>query len=63
MHKTSRITGLILLLLGTMSLLSGRGKPGIEALDGSDVVSLVAAGVCFGVAVVGLLGQLRLQKG
>jgi hypothetical protein len=60
MHKSSRITGLILLFLGTMTLLSNLGKPRIEGLHGSDVLGLVASGMFFGVALVGLFGRFKV---
>ncbi len=62
MHKSSRLTGLILAWLGLMVLLNNLGKPRIEALHGSDVMGLVASGICFGVAFVGLIGRLKLPS-
>ncbi len=62
MHNSSRLTGLILALLGVMVLLNNLGKPRIESLHGSDVLGLVASGVCFGVAFVGLIGRLRVRS-
>jgi hypothetical protein len=62
MHKSSRFTGLVLALLGLMVLFNNLGKPRIEALHGSDVVGLVASGVCFGVAFVGLIGRLKIRN-
>jgi hypothetical protein len=61
MRKSSRITGLSLFLLGSVVLLSNLGKPRIEALHGSDVLGLVASGICLGVGFVGLLGGLRMR--
>lgn len=65
-HNTAcgkvRLTGLILALMGSMVLLNNLGKPRIEALHGSEILGLVASGMCFGVAVVGLLGRLRLPE-
>ena len=59
MRKSSRWTGLILALLGLQVLLNNLSKPRIEALHGSDVVGLLASGICFGVALVGLAGRLK----
>ena len=59
--RKSRITGLMLALLGTVVLLSDISKPRIAALHGSDIVSLIAVGLLFGVAFIGLLGRLRLR--
>jgi hypothetical protein len=47
---------MILLLLGITLLFSNLGK--IEALHGSAVVSLIAVGILFGGAILGLLGRL-----
>jgi hypothetical protein len=62
MRKSSRFTGLILALLGTMVLLSNLSKPRVEALHGADIVGLMASGACFGIAFAGLLGRLRLRN-
>lgn len=61
MRKSSRITGLLLALLGTMALLSSLNKPRIEALHGADILGLIGCGMCFGVAILGLLGRLRIS--
>jgi hypothetical protein len=60
--RRSRITGLLVALLGVMTLLASLSKPRMEALHGSDVVGLIGSGMCFGVAVVGLLGRLKLRN-
>ena len=62
MNKSSRFTGLVLALLGLTVLLNNLGKPRIEALHGSDVMGLVASGVCFGVAFIGLIGRLKIRN-
>jgi hypothetical protein len=61
MRKSSRLTGLILALMGGFVLLNNLGKPRIEAagLHGSDILGLVASGMLLGVALVGLLDRLR----
>jgi hypothetical protein len=43
-----------------MTLLSNLGKPRIEGLHGSDVLGLVASGMFFGVALVGLFGRFKV---
>jgi len=53
---------LLLALLGLMALLSTITKPRVEALHGTDILGLVASGVCFGVGFVGLIGRLRLRN-
>lgn len=62
MKKSSRSTGFVLLLLGAMVLLNNLGKPRIGALHGSDVLGLVASGICFGVGFVGLIGRLSFKE-
>jgi hypothetical protein len=62
MKKSSRFTGLILALMGTMVLLNNLGKPRVEALHGADIVGLLASGACFGIAIAGLLGRLRVRN-
>jgi hypothetical protein len=61
MQRRSRFTGLFLALLGVMVLLSNLSKPRIAALHGADILSLIACGVCFGIAFVGLIGRLRVR--
>jgi hypothetical protein len=37
-------------------------KPRVEALNGSDIMGLIGAGMCFGVAFVGLIGRLKVRN-
>jgi len=60
--RKSRIAGLLVALLGLMALLSSITKPRVEALHGTDILGLVASGVCFGVGFVGLIGRLRFRN-
>jgi len=62
MGKHSRITGLMPLLLGLVALFASLGKPRVEALHGTDILGLIGSGMCFGVALVGLLGRLRIRN-
>jgi hypothetical protein len=62
MRKHSRIVGLILLLFGLMPLFSSLSKPRVEAWHGADILAFIASGMCFGVALVGLLGRLRIRN-
>ena len=62
MQKSSRITGLLIALLGVMALLASLSKPRIEALHGSDILGLIGCGMCFGVAFVGLIGKLKIRN-
>lgn len=63
MIKRSRFVGLFLACFGLMALLSSTSKPRVEALHGADILGLVASGMCFGVAFVGLIGRLRVGNG
>jgi hypothetical protein len=45
-----------------MVLLSNINKPRVAALHGSDIVGLVASGMCFGVALIGLMGKLNVRS-
>ena len=62
LKKSSRFTGLALALMGVMKLLNDLGKPRVEALHGSDVLGLVAAGMLLGVGLCGLMGRLNFEK-
>jgi hypothetical protein len=61
-RRSSRFTGLILALLGTLVLLTNLSKPRVQALHGADIVGLIACGICFGVAFVGLMGRLKVRN-
>jgi hypothetical protein len=58
MKKSSRLTGVVLMLIGALVLLNNMGKPRIEALHVPDVLGLVAAGMLLGIGFVGLMGRL-----
>jgi hypothetical protein len=58
MKKSSRLTGLVLMLVGVLVLLNNLGKPRIETLHVPDVLGLVAAGMLLGIGFVGLMGRL-----
>jgi Kef-type K+ transport system membrane component KefB len=62
MKKSSRLTGLVLMLVGAMVLLNNLGKPRVEALHVPDVLGLVAAGMLLGIGFVGLMGRLDFAK-
>ena len=61
-RKSSRLNGLIPLLIGTMVLLNALGEPRVGALHVPDILRLIAAGMGFGVALVWLLGRVRLDE-
>ena len=48
MRKRRVTLFLILLMFGLIALLNSLSKPRVEGLHGSDVVQLVASGLCFG---------------
>ena len=58
MRKPRRFTGLFLLLLGMFPLLNALGNPRVATLHGSDVVGLLASGLCFGVGLTLLLRRM-----
>jgi hypothetical protein len=60
MNRSSRIAGTFVLLFGLMSLFSSLSKPRVQALHGSDIVGLIGSGACFAVALIGLLGRLKI---
>ena len=62
LKKSSRFTGLVLMLLGVMKLLNDLGKPRVEVLHGVDVLGLVASGGLLGVGFVGLMGRLNFAS-
>ena len=62
LKKSSRFTGLVLMLLGAMKLLNDLGKPRVEALHGVDVFGLVASGGLLGIGFVGLMGMLNFPN-
>lgn len=62
LKKSSRLTGLVLMLLGAMKLLNDLGKPRVEALHGSEVLGLVASGGLLWIGFVGLMGGLNFPN-
>ena len=62
MKKSSRLTGLVLMLIGVLVLLNNLGKPRVEALHSPDVLRLVAAGMLLGIGFVGLMGRLDFAR-
>ena len=62
MKKSSRLTGLVLTLVGILPLLNSLDQPRVAALHGSEVLRLVAAGMLFGVGFAGLMGRLDLPS-
>ena len=62
MYRSSRIAGTFVLLFGLMSLSSSLNRPRVQALHGSDILGLMASGACLAVALVGLLGRLKVRN-
>ena len=62
MKKSSRLTGLVLTLIGALVLLNNLGKPRVEALHGPDVLGLVASGMLLGIGFFGLMGRLNFDS-
>jgi hypothetical protein len=62
MDKRSRIAGAFVLIFGLMSLFSSLSRPSIRALHGFEVLGLIASGACLAVALVGLLGRLKIPN-
>jgi hypothetical protein len=44
----------------SLPYLNNMGKPRIETLHGSDILGLVASGICLGIGFVGLIGRLNI---
>ena len=51
----------MLLAFGLAPLINCFANPRLQAIHGADRVQLMAAGACLGVAMVGLLGRLRVH--
>ncbi len=56
MRKQRVFLVLFLLLFGLFTLLNSLSNPRIEGLHGSDIVRLMASGLCFGVGFGVLFG-------
>jgi hypothetical protein len=50
------------LLFGFMSLASAVSRPRMAAVHGSDIVQLIASGMCFGVALTTLIMFIRERR-
>jgi hypothetical protein len=62
MQKSSRFAGLVVLLMGCLSLVAALSQPRIHMLHGADIVRLTGCGACLGVGIIGLFGRLRLPE-
>ena len=63
MRRSRFVAPLLIALLGILPLLNSLGNPRLAALHGADILRLVAAGFCFGVAFGLLVGQRRPAAG
>jgi hypothetical protein len=58
-RKQSRITGVFVILFGVMPLLNSLSNPRLAAAHGSDLLKLIAVGMCFGIGTFLLAGLFR----
>jgi hypothetical protein len=61
MRRRRVIAGVFLLMFGTFALLRMIGNPRVQALHGSDVLGLLASGLCFGAGIALLLRRIILR--
>jgi hypothetical protein len=52
------VVGLFVLLSGVPPLINAMGNPRVATLDGSDVMGLLASGLCLGFGLALLIGRL-----
>ena len=58
-RKSSRITGVFLILFGFLPLLNSLSNPRLASAHGSDRLQLIAVGLCFGIGACLLAGLFR----
>jgi hypothetical protein len=58
-RNSSRITGVFLILFGVLPLLNSLSNPRLAAAHGSDLLKLIAVGLCFGIGACLLAGLFR----
>jgi hypothetical protein len=58
-RKSSRITGVFLILFGFLPLLNSLTNPRLASAHGSDRLQLIAVGLCFGIGACLLAGLFR----
>jgi hypothetical protein len=49
-------------IFGSIALLGVASRPRFAEIHLVDVVTLVVAGMCYGIALAGLMGQLKARK-
>lgn len=57
--KSSRITGVFVILFGVLLLLNSLDNPRLAGAHGSDRLKLIAVGMCFGIGAFLLAGLFR----
>ena len=62
MKKNSRVTGFVFMLIGAFVLLNSLGRPSVAAVQGRDVIRLVASGGLLGIGLVVLMGGLQFKS-
>jgi hypothetical protein len=55
------IAAVFLLMFGALALVRMIGNPRVQALHGSDVLGLLASGLCFGAGIALLLRRIILR--
>jgi hypothetical protein len=58
-RKSSRITGVFVILFGILPLLNSLSNPRLASAHGSDRLQLIAVGLCFGIGACLLAGLFR----
>jgi hypothetical protein len=58
-RKSSRITGVFVILFGFLPLLNSLSNPRLASAHGSDRLQLIAVGLCFGIGACLLAGLFR----
>jgi hypothetical protein len=58
-RKSTRITGVFLILFGFLPLLNSLNNPRLASAHGSDRLQLIAVGLCFGIGACLLAGLFR----
>jgi hypothetical protein len=61
--KSSRITGLFVILFGFLPLLDSLSNPRLASAHGSDRLQLIAVGLCFGIGACLLAGLRNNPEG
>ncbi len=61
MRRRRIIAGVFLLMFGAFALLRMIGNPRVQTLHGSDVLGLIASGLCFGAGVALLLSKIMFR--